>query len=122
MNLNSIMLGSEQPDVMGDFYTKVFGRNPDMTEDGWHGWQMGACFFGVGAHSEVKGKSKEPSRIMLNLEVAAEEIKAEFERIKSAGAQVIKELYEMGEGSDTWIGTFADPDGNFFQLMTPFKK
>lgn len=122
MNLNSLMFGSEDPQTMIDFYTKVFAKSPDMTEGGWGGWHMGGCFFGVGAHSEVKGKSKEPARIMFNLEVAADEIKAEFDRIVGVGAEVIKELYEMGEGSKTWICTFADPDGNQFQLMTPFGK
>ena len=40
----------------------------------------------------------------------------EFERIKAAGATVIREPYEMGGG---WIATLADPDGNYFQLVTP---
>jgi predicted enzyme related to lactoylglutathione lyase len=29
---------------------------------------------------------------------------------------VIAEPYAIGEG---WIATLADPDGNYFQLMTP---
>ena len=41
----------------------------------------------------------------------------EFERIKAAGAEVVKEPYEI-EGM--WIATFADPDGNYFQLMSPW--
>ena len=32
-------------------------------------------------------------------------------------AKVIQEPYEMGGGM---IATFADPDGNYFQLMTPW--
>ena len=36
--------------------------------------------------------------------------------IKALGAKVIRAPYQMGEG---WIATLADPDGNFFQLMTP---
>jgi predicted lactoylglutathione lyase len=35
----------------------------------------------------------------------------------SVGAKVIKEPYQMG---DAWISTLADPDGNYFQLMTPW--
>ncbi|MEX2012822.1 MAG: VOC family protein, partial [Candidatus Levyibacteriota bacterium] len=70
----------------------------------------------IGEHSGVKGKAKEPQRIIINLET--NEVKEEFERIKSVGAKVIKEPYEM-EGA--WIATFADPDGNYFQLMTPWK-
>lgn len=111
------MVGSHQPKVMGEFYKKVFDKEPDMKEEEWAGWMVGSCFFGVGAHSEVKGKSKEPARIMFNLET--KEVKEEFERIKKTGAEVVKEPYEMG---GAWIATFADPDGNYFQLMSPWEK
>lgn len=115
LNLNSIMIGTSQPKVLGEFYKKVFGKSPDMEEGGWYGWQIGSAFFSVGEHSEVKGKSKEPQRIILNLET--NEVKEEFERIKGTGAEVVKEPYEMG---GAWIATLADPDGNYFQLMTPW--
>jgi len=42
----------------------------------------------------------------------------EFARMKLTGAKVVKEPYEMGGG---WIATLSDPDGNYFQLMTPWK-
>jgi len=35
------------------------------------------------------------------------------------GAETVKEPYEMGS---LWIATFADPDGNYFQLMSPWKE
>ncbi len=118
LNLNSIMVGSNQPKIMGAFYEKVFGKKPDMVEGEWSGWQVGSCFFSVGEHSEMTGQSKEPGRIMINLETAT--VKEEFERIKATGATVVKEPYQMGE-DDMWIATFADPDGNYFQLMTPWE-
>ena len=109
------MVGTMQPKIMVDFYSKVFGKQPDMQEGEWAGWSMGSCFFSVGAHSEVTGKSTAPARIILNLETT--EVKKEFDRIKEVGAEVVKEPYEMGDGM---IATFADPDGNYFQLMTPW--
>jgi len=115
LNLNSIMIGSANTKALADFYEKVFAKPADMSEEGWHGWLVGSCFFAVGKHSEVKGKAKEPARMMFNIET--KEIKKEFERIKKSGATVIKAPYEMGGG---WIATFADPDGNYFQLMTPW--
>lgn len=119
LNLNSIMIGSNQPKVMGKFYEKVFGKKADMEDGGWYGWQVGSTFFNVGEHSEVAGSAKEPQRIILNLET--KEIKEEYERIKAADATVIKELYEMEGMKGMWIATFADPDGNYFQLMTPWE-
>jgi predicted enzyme related to lactoylglutathione lyase len=116
LNLNSIMIGTSQPDALAKFYENVFGRPADMSEGGWSMWQSGNCALSIGEHSEVKGKAKEPSRIMLNLETR--DVKGEFERLTKMSATVIKEPYEMGGG---WIATLADPDGNFIQLMTPWE-
>ena len=111
------MVGTMQPKVMAEFYEKVFGKKPDMSEEKWYGWTVGSCFFGLGEHSETAGKAQDPARMMFNLET--KEVKQEFERIsKIEGVMVVKEPYEM-EGA--WIATFADPDGNYFQLMTPWE-
>lgn len=115
LNLNSIMVGSMQPKVMAEFYEKVFGKPADMTEGDWSGWSVGSCYFSVGEHSDTAGKAENPARIMFNFETT--EVKEEFERIKELGAEVVKEPYEMG---GMWIATFADPDGNYFQLMSPW--
>lgn len=115
LNLNSIMVGTMQPKVLAEFYNNVFEKKPDMKEGDWYGWTVGACFFGLGKHSKMEGKSKENGRMMFNLET--KEVKEQFARIKDIGAEVIKEPYQMGEA---WIATFADPDGNYFQLMSPW--
>lgn len=105
-----------QPKVMAAFYEKVFQKPADMIDGEWHGWSVGAVFFTVGEHSEMGGQSKDPGRVMFNFET--KEVKQEFERIIAAGATVIKEPYQMGSA---WIATLADPDGNYFQLMTPWE-
>lgn len=110
------MLGSSQVTVLAEFYEKVLQKPADMVEGDWHGWSVGSAFLSVGSHSEVHGEAKEPSRNMFNFET--KDVKGEFERIKALGAKVIKEPYEM---SGAWIATFADPDGNYFQLMTPWE-
>jgi predicted enzyme related to lactoylglutathione lyase len=116
LNLNSIMLGTDKPEEMADFYKEVFQKKPDMSEGGWNGWSVGSTFFSIGLHSEVTSEAKDPKRIIFNFET--NEVKEEFERIKNInGAVVIKEPYEMG---GAWITTLADPDGNYFQLMTPW--
>lgn len=116
LNLNSVMIGSMQPAVMASFYQAVFQKAPDMVEGAWTGWQIGSTFFSVGEHSEMKGNAKDPGRIMCNFET--KQVKEEFERIKKIdGVKIIKEPYSLGGG---WIATLADPDGNYFQLMTPW--
>ncbi len=73
----------------------------------------------IGPHSDVKGKSQQPGRIMLNFETS--DVRGEFERIKAAGAEVIAEPYEPG-GGGMLMCTFADADGNYFQLATPWNQ
>jgi len=116
LNLNSVMIGTKQLKALADFYEKVFGKPAEMidNENGFFGWQIGNTYFSVLEHSEMGGNAKDSGRVMINFETA--EVKEEFERIKSAGAQVIREPYEMGGG---WIATLADPEGNYFQLVTP---
>jgi predicted enzyme related to lactoylglutathione lyase len=117
LNLNSIMIGSSNVKAVADFYEKVFARPADMVEGDWYGWNAGGAFLSVGSHSEVTGVSKEPQRVIFNFETT--EVKEEFERIKATGATVIKEPYDLGGAG--WVATFADPDGNYFQLMTPWE-
>ena len=111
------MIGTQNPEVLAKFYEKVFEKKADMEEGNWHGWSVGNTFISIGEHSEVKGKSKEAQRMMFNFET--KEVKEEFARIsKIDGVEVIKEPYDMG---GAWIATLADPDGNYFQLMTPWE-
>jgi predicted enzyme related to lactoylglutathione lyase len=116
LSLNSVMVGTKQSEALIDFYSQVIGRPPDMTdtENGFAGWQVGNVYFGVLDHSEMAGSAKDPGRLMFNFETS--EVKAEFDRIKTIGGKVIREPSQMGEG---WLATLADPDGNYFQLMTP---
>ena len=119
LNLNSIMLGSEDSKQLADFYSKVLGPpNPQWSDEanGWFGFQAGHGGLAIGPHSEVSGKNQHPGRIMVNFETS--DVKAEFERIKGEGAQVIAEPYSPGGGM--LMCTFADPDGNYFQLATPW--
>src|SRR5437762_12348816 len=117
LNLNNVMIGSSQPAVLGEFYAKVLDRPSDMKEEGWYGWQIGSTWLSIGEHSEVKGQAKEPQRLIMNFET--KEVKEEFDRIAATGATVVKEPYDI---QGMWIATFADPDGNYFQLMSPWEQ
>jgi predicted enzyme related to lactoylglutathione lyase len=118
LNLNSFMIGTKQPEVLAAFYEKVLEMPASMSdrEQGYWMWQLGNIYFTVLDHSEMGGKAKDPGRMMFNLETS--QVKEEFKRIKALGAVVIREPYELQGG---WIATLADPDGNYFQLMTPFE-
>jgi hypothetical protein len=74
MEFNSILIGSEDPQRLVDYYTKLLGQ-PAMSDGGYTGWALGAGWVTIGPHDQVKGKNA--------------------------------------------IATFADPDDNYFQLMSP---
>ena len=116
LNLNSVMIGTKQPKALAAFYEKVIGKPAEMvdSQNGFFGWQVGAASLSVLEHSEMGGHTKDPGRVIVNFETT--QVKEEFERIKALGGVVIKEPYEMEGG---WIATLADPDGNYFQLVSP---
>jgi predicted enzyme related to lactoylglutathione lyase len=116
MNFNSILIGSDNPQRLVDYYTKLFGK-PAMEDGGYAGWQIGSGFVSVGPHSEVHGSNSQPGRLLWNIETS--DVRADFDRFKAAGAIVIREPYEFEGAPGSAIATLADPDDNYFQLMSP---
>ncbi|MEX0626316.1 MAG: VOC family protein [Chloroflexota bacterium] len=118
MNFNSILIGSEDPQRLVDYYTKLLGE-PTWSDGGYVGWAIGSGAVTIGPHDQVHGKNAHPGRIIWNIE--STEVKADFERFKAAGGVVIREPYTFEEAPGSWIATFADPDDNYFQLMSPMQ-
>jgi predicted enzyme related to lactoylglutathione lyase len=116
MNFNNILIGSEDPQRLVDYYTKLFGK-PGMADGGYTGWQIGSGYMTVGPHDEVKGKNAHPGRLIWNIETA--DVRGEFAKFKEAGAIVVREPYSFEGYPDSWIATLADPDDNYFQLTSP---
>lgn len=116
LKLNSMMIGTMNLAVMKGFYEKILEAKPMMDEDNWAGWQVGGTFLMLGKHDQMTGKAKDAGRVMFDLET--EQVKEEFDRMVKLGARAVKEPYQMEK---MWIATLADPDGNYFQLMSPWK-
>lgn len=116
MDLNGILVGSEDPKRLAAYYTKLFGK-PGWDDSGYVGWQIGTGGITIGPHDQVKGKNAQPGRIIWNIQ--SSDVKADFARLKAAGATVVREPYNPGGETKYWIATFSDPDGNYFQLVSP---
>jgi predicted enzyme related to lactoylglutathione lyase len=116
VTIKSILLSSEKPKDLAVFYKKVLKVDPKWEEGDWIGFTSGDVGLAIGPHDKVKGKNSAPERMMFNLET--DDVVGEFARIKGYGTKVISKPYEMGSGG-MLIATFADPDGNYFQLMSP---
>lgn len=121
MKLNGVMLGSENPKALAEFYTLAFGE-PGWGQDDWFGYLIGTGSIMIGPHSDIKGNNENPARIMMALETG--DPKQEFERLTGLGAKVVAEPYQPDEQNspDIWLATVADPDGNYLQLASPWKE
>ena len=116
MNFNSILIGSADPQRLVDYYTKLFGA-PGFSDGGYTGWQLGSGFVTVGPHDQVSGKNAQPGRLIWNIETT--DVAGDFERFKAAGAIVVREPYAFEPETAVAIATLADPDDNYFQLVSP---
>lgn len=118
--IEALLLSTENAKKLADFYQKKVGlkltESMEIGEKGEKGYSFEWKGFGnlyILDHSKIKGKNKQASRIMFNLEVS--QIEKEVKRLKKAKVKVVKDLYHMQEYG--MIATFEDPDGNYFQLV-----
>ncbi|OGH16464.1 MAG: hypothetical protein A3C30_04715 [Candidatus Levybacteria bacterium RIFCSPHIGHO2_02_FULL_40_18] len=118
--IESVLLGSANATKLAKFYREVVGLEQTMEfeygEEGEKGYEFalkGGSGFYINDHSKVKGKNKNPERMIINFEV--DDIEKEAKRLKRAKVKVQQDIYHI-EGYGL-IATFVDPDGNFFQLV-----
>ncbi len=67
----------------------------------------------IDGHSETKGRTKEPQRVLISFFV--DDIAAEQSRLDAHGVRFIRD-----KGREWWggvISTFLDPDGNYLQII-----
>jgi predicted enzyme related to lactoylglutathione lyase len=118
MKFSGVMIGAEDPDALGVFYTKLLGE-PGFRDGTWYGWE-GAGQLMLGAHSDIHGTSAQPQRLMLMIE--SEDVAASFTEIVAFGAGVVAEPYQPdGAPGDVWLATISDPEGNYVQLASPWE-
>ncbi|EKD61974.1 MAG: hypothetical protein ACD_52C00327G0003 [uncultured bacterium] len=118
--IESVTLFSENAKKLADFYSKKVGLKVSMeAEMGDKGEKLfgfefaSSSGFYVVDHSRVRGKNKNPERMIVNFEV--DDIKKEVKKLYKAKVKKIQEIYHIE--SYGWIATFEDVDGNYFQLV-----
>lgn len=119
-SLESITLFTQNAKKLADFYRDKVGLKvkfeAEMGEKGEEIYELDAgkkSKLYIIDHSDIKGKSKEPKRIMYNLEV--DNIKKEASKLKKSKVKLIQDIYHV-EGYG-YIATFEDIDGNYFQIV-----
>ncbi len=118
--IEGILLGSQNAQKLADIYEKTVGlkltnefETGENNEKGFEFAVKGSAGLYIMGHSEVKGKNKNPERMLINFEV--DDIEKEVKRLKKARVKVQQDIYHI-EGYGL-IATFVDPDGNFFQFV-----
>jgi predicted enzyme related to lactoylglutathione lyase len=106
--IGSLLVGSSQVEAMKSFYEKAFG----VTANEMGAYQFGPVQFFIEEHSEVSGPTKEPARVIINLDV--DDCRAAEARLNEVGATWVRKVEQMPFGL---IGTVADPDGNYVQVI-----
>ena len=110
-----VNINSQEPDKLIAFYRDTVGLivNPDFGPGAFMAGSSSFVAFIVEGHSEVEGPTKEPQRVLLNFLVT--DLASEEAHLKDQGVRfVMSATREPGFGT---IATFADPDGNYCQLM-----
>ena|SRR2546423_2744075 len=114
MKVNSFVVNvtSEQPDQLKKFYREMVQLEPEP-DMGDGAFRAGGAILAVDGHSETKGATREPHRVLINFFV--DDLKAEQQRLEDKGVRFIRK-----DGQEEWggtISTFLDPDGNYCQLI-----
>lgn len=117
--VESLTLFSENAKKLAEFYQKKVGLSLSTEaelgdKDQLFGFEMsqGSGFYIVD-HSKVKGRSKEPDRVIFNLEV--DNIEDAVKKLDQQGVKKVQDTYHV-EGYGL-IATFEDLDGNYFQFV-----
>jgi predicted enzyme related to lactoylglutathione lyase len=103
---------TENPQRLMEFYRDIVGLppHPIVPESAF---MAGETAFFIDGHSDVKGRAKEPARMLMNFSV--ENLAAEQKRLEENGVRFIRTAEREPWGGV--ISTFLDPDGNYCQLV-----
>jgi len=106
--IGSLLIGSSQPDAMKDWYRKAF----DVKENDMGAFEFGPVQLFVETHSDVSGPTKEPARVLINLNV--DDCRGLDAHLQQVGTKFVRQVEQEPFGL---IATVADPDGNYIQII-----
>ena len=108
-----VIVWTEDLERLLGFYRDVLGLKPHSQREDFVAFKFGEMRLSVGKHEQVKGRSQESYRIMINL--GTEDIHQEYQRLSGQGVEFIRKPEQEHWGG--WVATFLDPDGNVLQLL-----
>jgi uncharacterized glyoxalase superfamily protein PhnB len=116
--IGAVLIWSEDYKALANWYRDKLGVTTieELThpEDTGIGLSIGESYLWIGKHSEVKGKAKDPYRIMFNISV--ESVETAYKELKAKGVEFIAEPFKAPT-FDAYFATFKDLDGNIVQFI-----
>lgn len=106
--LNSMLLGSTDPDRLKAWYLEGF----QAKVDGYGNLDLGGFGLLIEHRDDVAPKTAEPGRYVINF--AVEDIQATAAHLRALDVEWLVEPEDRGIG---WFATMIDPDGNYVQLI-----
>jgi len=106
--LASLLIGSSQAEAMKDWYRRCFG----ISENEMGAFDFGGFLLFIESHSEVSGPTREPARILINFNV--DDCRGIEAQLRAQNVRWVREVEQAPFGL---IGTLADPDGNYLQII-----
>jgi predicted enzyme related to lactoylglutathione lyase len=106
--IGSLLVGSSNVEQMKEWYRNAFSTK----ENDMGAFEFGPVQFFIETHSEVEGPAKDPARVIINLNV--DDARALEAHLKELGATWVRPVEQEPFGL---IGTVADPDGNYVQII-----
>jgi predicted enzyme related to lactoylglutathione lyase len=100
-------------EAMARFYRDVLGLSPRTSKPDFINFDWAGVRLSLSVHDRVRGTSREPHRVMVNL--AVDDIDALHARLAAAGV-----VFSRPPEREDWggrVATLSDPDGNLIQLF-----
>ncbi|MGW4031766.1 VOC family protein [Streptomyces sp. NPDC004838] len=108
MRIGSLLIGSDDVERMKSWYSAAFS----VTENDGGAFPFGDVQLFIEEHSEVSGPNKDSARVIINLDV--DDCRAVEARLLTQDVTWVRKVEQMPFGL---IGTLADPDGNYVQII-----
>ena len=114
----SVGLWSEQPEQLAAWYEKTLGlkirSHVNIPGEDCYDMDVGVNFFSIGKHDKVTGKSKDPYRMMIGLQIQS--VSELYNELKDKKITWIAKPFLAPTGT-VWCMTIADPEGNIVQFF-----
>lgn len=116
--IEGVTLSSPSAKNLANFYIEKLGLKKSFEgkmgeKQDIFAFEMSGCSLYIVDDLKVTGMSKDPNRVIFNLEV--DDIEALVKMLKEGGVKQITELHHIEEYG--LVSAFEDIDGNYFQLV-----